>query len=89
MRRRLAYKILYTKKALKYLESLNRKEAQNVYRKIESIKENPLHYIAKLSSVDIWKLGIGDYRAIIRLDRAKEELTIVDIGHRKNIYKNL
>ncbi len=85
----MAYEILYTKKALKYLESLNRKEAQNVYRKIESIKENPLHYIAKLSSINLWKLRIGDYRAIVRFDRAKEEITVVDMGHRKNIYKNL
>ncbi len=85
----MAYEILYTKKALKYMESSNRKEAQNVYRKIESIKENPLHYTERLSGVNLWKLGIGDYRAIIRLDRAKEELTVIDIGHRKNIYKNL
>lgn len=83
------YNVLYTEKALKYLENLNKKEAHQIYKKIESIRGNPLHYIDKLVTVNLWKLRIGDYRAIIRLNKFKQEITVIDIGHRKNIYKNI
>jgi mRNA interferase RelE/StbE len=85
----LAYRISYTEKALKYLESLNKKEMLQIYNKIENINENPLHYIEKLVSVNLWKLRIGDYRAIIKLSKLEQEIAIIDIGHRKNIYKKL
>lgn len=85
----LVYQISYTEKALKYLEGLNKKEVLQIYNKIESVKNNPLHYIEKLVSVSLWKLRIGDYRAIIKLNRADKEIVIIDIGHRKSIYKNL
>jgi len=85
----LAYRISYTERVLKYLEHLEKKEMLQIYNKIESIKENPLHYIEKLVSVNLWKLRIGDYRAIIKLNRLEQEIAIIDIGHRKNIYKKL
>ncbi len=74
---------------MKYLEKLPKKEAVTIYKKIESAKENPLHFIEKLSGIELWKLRAGDYRAIIKLDRSKQELFVVDIGHRKDVYQNL
>jgi mRNA interferase RelE/StbE len=85
----LAYAISYTEKALRYLESLDKKQMRQLYNKIESIKANPLHYIEKLVSINLWKLRIGDYRAIIRLNRPDQEIVVIDIGHRRNVYKNL
>ena len=83
------FEIIYSEKSLKYLEKIDKKKAIIIFHKIESIKENPLHYIERLASLDLWKLRIGDYRAIIRLDRAKNELSVIDIGHRREVYKKL
>ena len=85
----MVHTIVYTEKAIKCLESLNRKEAQHIHKKIESIKENPLHYINKLVGINLWKLRIGDYRAVIRFDKVRQEIAVIDIGHRKSIYKKL
>ena len=85
----LEYRIEYTEKAIKYFESLEKKEAERLFKKIEAIKSNPLHFIEKLTGVGLWKLRIGDYRAIIRLNIAGNIISVVDIGHRRNIYKNL
>lgn len=81
--------IAYSEKAVKYLEKMEKKDAVLIFRKVESIKDNPIHFIERLVSLNLYKLRVGDYRAIIRLDRAKNELVVVDIGHRKNGYKNL
>lgn len=83
------FDVFYSEKSVKYLEKLERKESEIIYKKIESIKDNPARYIERLVSLDLWKLRIGDYRAIIRLDRAKNQLVVADIGHRRDIYKTL
>ncbi|MBS3119930.1 type II toxin-antitoxin system RelE/ParE family toxin [Candidatus Woesearchaeota archaeon] len=83
------FTVEFTEKSLKYLESLDRKDAQRIYKKIMSTKANPLHYIEKLASVDLWKLRVGDYRVIIRLNKSKQVVTVIDIGHRRNVYKKL
>ena len=85
----MVFQVEYTNKALKYLESIDSKDARRIYSKIETIKGNPLHFIEKLVSVDLWKLRIGDYRAIIRLNKSENIISVVDIGHRRNAYKNL
>lgn len=83
------FEVLYSEKSMKYLEKLGRKEAEIIYRKIESIKDNPVRYLDMLVGIGLCKLRIGDYRAIIRLDRAKNQLVVVDVGHRRAVYKRL
>jgi len=83
------FEIAYSEKAVKYLEKMEKKDAVLIFRKVESIKDNPIHFIERLVSLNLYKLRVGDYRVIIRLDRAKNELVVVDIGHRKDVYKNL
>jgi mRNA interferase RelE/StbE len=34
-----------------------------------------------------FRLRIGDYRVIYRLDRTAEVLTILRVGHRRDIYR--
>lgn len=85
----LVYEIEYTEKALKYLKSLERTESHRVYKKIQNIKDEPLHHLEKLTGVDLWKLRVGDYRIIVRMNKNEKKVTIVDIGHRRNVYKNL
>ncbi len=83
------FEVLFTAKALRFLEKLARQDSSRIYKKLESIKANPSAFLQRLSSLNLWKLRIGDYRAIIRLDAARSELVVVDIGHRSNVYKNL
>ena len=85
----LEFKVEYTQKALKFMESIAKKEAVRLYKKIGIIKSNPIHYIEKLTSVDLWKLRVGDFRIIIRLNRGAGVISVVDIGHRRNVYKRL
>ena len=36
---------------------------------------------------NMYKLRIGDYRIIYELDNPNKLITIIKVGHRKNIYK--
>jgi mRNA-degrading endonuclease RelE of RelBE toxin-antitoxin system len=41
-----------------------------------------------LQGEKLWRLRIGDYRAIIDVIVSNNKIIIVRIGHRKNVYKN-
>ncbi|MBI3051525.1 type II toxin-antitoxin system RelE/ParE family toxin [Candidatus Woesearchaeota archaeon] len=75
--------------AKKSLRKLPREIAEMILRKLYSIKENPLGHIERLKGSQLWKLRIGDYRAIMMIDTGEKIMHIVKIGHRKDIYKRL
>lgn len=75
--------------AKKSLRKLPREIAEMILRKLYSIKENPLGHIERLKGSQLWKLRIGDYRAIMMIDTGEKIMHIVKVGHRKDIYKRL
>ncbi|MAE42904.1 type II toxin-antitoxin system mRNA interferase toxin, RelE/StbE family [Candidatus Woesearchaeota archaeon] len=85
----LNYKVIIQSPAKKDLKKLPKKEATIIIKKILSVCENPLNSIERLKGRNLWKLRIGNYRAIIYLNTKDKELRILKIGHRKEIYKKL
>lgn len=45
------------------------------------------HGCQKLSGRDGWRIRVGDYRVIYEVDEAAEEVTVLDVGHRRDIYR--
>lgn len=82
----MAYEVRWVDEAKKDLRKLERDITIRIIKKVELIKENPIVYIKKLVGKEEWSLRIGDYRAIISLDNKNETLSVLKIGHRKNIY---
>ena len=75
--------------AEKQLRKLPEDIAKVILAKIYSIKDNPLSYIERLKGGSMWKLRIGDYRAILVISTKDNIINVIKIGHRKNIYKKL
>lgn len=78
-------------KAAKDIEKLPLKIRERILRKLKfySLQENPFKYAEKVkdSMFGEYKFRIGDYRAIFDVDGRK--ITILKVGHRKDIYKKL
>ena len=81
--------IIIEPNAKKELKKLPKNEISNILKKLFSIKENPLEHLERLKGLKLWKLRVGEYRCIIYADTGKENLHVLKIGHRKNIYKRL
>lgn len=81
--------ILIMPVAEKQLRKLPEDIAKVILAKIYSIKDNPLSYIERLKGGSMWKLRIGDYRAILVISTKNNIINVIKIGHRKNIYKRL
>ncbi len=85
----MPYEIRWDEKALEFLRSIKQEDAQRIIKKVNSIVEFPRHYLDHLEEIKAYKLRVGDYRIVIDLDENKEIISILFIGHRKNVYDKL
>jgi mRNA interferase RelE/StbE len=78
-------KILIGKKAEKYLKKIPKIDQIAIVRKIRLLT-SPSSNEEKLKDLkNIYRVRVSDYRIVFR--RTKEEIFIVLIGHRKEIYQ--
>jgi mRNA-degrading endonuclease RelE of RelBE toxin-antitoxin system len=75
-----------TKEDLKVLDPEIRKR---IILKIRSIASDPLHFADRLEGYNLFKLRIGDYRALFEIDASQNFIMIVLIGHRSRVCKQL
>ena len=85
----MKFSIDFSKTAEKDILSLDKKIFEEILRKINKIRESPLHFIERLSGYTLYKLRCGDYRAVIRLDTDKNIIQVVMVDRRENVYKRL
>jgi mRNA interferase RelE/StbE len=86
-----AYKIIFSRSAEKDLSDLPRAILQRVLRRIEALSSNPFPPGAiKLRGADqIYRIRIGDYRALYEVNRERREVTIRYVRHRREVYRKL
>jgi mRNA interferase RelE/StbE len=80
------YSIQIEKNAEDFLKKLQKKDAEIILNKIYSIRENPFRFLKRLQGEKLWRLRIGDYRAIVDVLISMNKIIVVRIGHRKNVY---
>ena len=83
----MAFKLVYTKKAVKDIKRLDRVTQKKLKKKIELSIKKPLFYAKKL--ID-YKLGeyrwrVGNYRIVFDIDG--RNIVVLRVGHRREIYK--
>ncbi len=57
---------------------------------IDALAQNPRPSGSlKLSGRDFWRIRAGDYRVIYAINDGEQIVTVVRVGHRRDIYRNL
>jgi mRNA interferase RelE/StbE len=82
------YSIQIEENAGRFLKKLPKKEAEIILNKLYSIRENPFRFLKRLRGEKLWRLRVGNYRAVADVIISINRIIVVRIGHRKNIYKN-
>ena len=80
------FQIELTETAKDFLKKLQKKDAEIILNKIYSIRENPYRFLKRLQGEKLWRLRIGDYRAVVDVIVSMNKIMVIRIGHRKNIY---
>lgn len=82
------FNIEWKEGATNQLEQLQLHISKRIFKKVEQLKENPFSKnIKRLKGEDAFRLRIGDHRVIMDIDVKNKLISILRLGHRKNIYK--
>lgn len=89
----MKYKVEFTKSAIKDLKKIDKKDSTKIAAWIKKNLvdcENPRRYGKALKGnfSDSWRYRVGNYRILAHIEDDRVVINVVNIGHRKEIYKN-
>ena len=82
------YEIRISRRAAKYLASLERREQQRIRAAIELLAEDPRPpaCIAMSGEDSVYRVRVGDYRIVYEVTDDVLVIHVVRIGHRREVY---
>jgi mRNA-degrading endonuclease RelE of RelBE toxin-antitoxin system len=80
------YSIELSDDSKKFIKKLDKFQAEIILNKIYSLRENPFRNLKRLQGNKLWRLRIGDYRAIVDVIVSRNKIVVVRIGKRSGIY---
>jgi len=85
----MTYSVRWHPKVRRHLGKLPKEVSSRIVERVKETKEDPFHYLEHYEGEKLYKLRIGDYRALIDVDFPNKILKVQVVGHRRNIYKRL
>jgi mRNA interferase RelE/StbE len=83
-----SYELLIKPSAVKELEDLCRKDRRRIVARIQDLGEEPRpRGCQKLTGQDRYRLRQGDHRILFEVDDDADTVTIIKIGHRRDVYR--
>ena len=84
----MSYTLAILRRAQKQLAKLPLEFYEPVRDGIQNLARNPRPSgCLKLKNRQGWRIRIGNYRVIYEINDEKQVVTILDIGHRRDIYR--
>ncbi len=84
------YQIEVRRRAQRALDKLPKSDFQAVIETIKDLARTPRpRGVEKVKSTGLWRVRQGDYRIIYAIDDKGNLVTVVCVGHRREIYRAL
>jgi len=84
----MKYTVLVERYAQKKILKLDKKVIPTIKAAIAELASNPRPFgFKKLKGEDAYRIRVGDYRIIYEIDDLVVLVTVVSVGHRKDVYK--
>lgn len=81
-------KVVFVKSAEKELLNLDKNLAKRIFQKIGLLKDDPYGQNSqKLEGGKGHRIRLGDYRVVYTINKENQTITIIKIGHRREVYK--
>ena len=82
------YEIEVRRRAQGALDRLPKTDIQAIIKAIKELAQTPRpRGVEKVKSTGLWRIRQGDYRIIYGIDDNQHLVTVVRIGHRREIYR--
>jgi mRNA interferase RelE/StbE len=84
----MKYDLFILRRGQKELAILPRLDYERVKEAVSNLGNNPRpHGCSKLIAREGWRIRVGNYRIIYEINDTTKEITILHIGHRRDVYK--
>jgi mRNA interferase RelE/StbE len=85
----MRYIVEFTASAAREFRALDRQMQRRISGKLLELAEDPFPAgVRKFhGEEDHWRIRVGDYRVIFRVEKRRVVIVIVRIGHRREVYR--
>ena len=83
----MTYSIRVTETAKKQLSKIDKQTARRIDSKLREIASDPFAHVTRLVGLELYKMRVGDYRVLMSIQKDKLVVMVVEIGHRRKVYK--
>lgn len=75
--------------ALKALAGIPKRDRERIYARLDQLAVSPYSMtgVKKLQGDDHYRLRVGDYRVLYLIEDANLVIVVVEIGHRREVYR--
>ena len=82
----MAFSVFLHPKAAKALERIEEPVRLRIVERLKELRDSPERVGKRLRFSDFWSLRVGDYRTIYEVDRGKNKVIVLFVGHRRKVY---
>jgi mRNA interferase RelE/StbE len=83
----LAYRVLVAPAGQRDFKRLPPETRDRIRGAIKSLENDPRRNAQKLAAGEGYRIRVGDYRIVFRIDDAADELLVTRIKHRRDVYR--
>jgi len=81
------YTLVYAEEFLKQMRKLDKGTQKRIISTLDRIKIRPYPHVKKLVGNPYFRLRVGNYRVILDIKEDKLIIYVLEVGHRRSIYK--
>ena len=79
--------VIWSDKSVRQLRNIDKINKQRIYGAVTEIPIDPYRAVERLVNSTFYRLRVGKYRIILNLQQHVMTIFVVEIDHRKRIYK--
>ena len=84
----MSYRIQIERKALKALEAIPAQDRERIRAAIRALMQEPRPAgCKKLRESVNWRIRVGSYRVVYRIEEGQLLVLVIKIGHRRDVYR--
>lgn len=82
----MPFTVLLHPKAADELGKIDEPFQSAIRGRLKELKESPENSGTRLKGTNFWRTRIGDFRAIYEIKPVEQQVIVLFVGHRRNVY---